>query len=160
VKPVAPVDPVDPVDPVAPVGPAGPGTAGPGTGTATTAAGVTTVGLSHALNASATNTAENTIENFMRIPFNCLTKNRLPGRICGGLELQIESTPYPHAIPFAGVHSPASKQRGIADGRPDASANPEIFSFPSFPSYVRWRIEVAEMSGNSPAVLAFAFSPP
>src|ERR1017187_8690343 len=58
-----------PVDPVAPVGPAG-----PGTGTVTTAAGVTTVGLSHALNASAISTAENTIEYFMRIPFDCLTK--------------------------------------------------------------------------------------
>src|SRR5665811_1731022 len=58
-----------PVDPVAPVGPAG-----PGTGTVTTAAGVTTVGLSHALNASAITTVENTIEYFMRIPFDCLTK--------------------------------------------------------------------------------------
>jgi hypothetical protein len=70
--PVEPVEPVEPVDPVAPVAPAGPGTAGPGT--ATTAAGVTTVGLSHALNASAITTAENTIEYFMRIPFDCLTK--------------------------------------------------------------------------------------
>jgi hypothetical protein len=71
-----PVAPVDPVDPGAPVGPAGPGTgtAGPGTGTATTAAGVTTVGLSHALNAIAISTAENAIEYFMRIPFDCLTK--------------------------------------------------------------------------------------
>jgi len=64
----------DPVDPVAPVGPAGPGTAGPGTGTVTTAAGVTTVGRSHALNAVAISTAENTIEYFMRIPFDCWTK--------------------------------------------------------------------------------------
>src|SRR5450759_5221399 len=55
--------------PVAPVGPAG-----PGTGTVTTAAGVTTVGLSHALNASAISAAENTIEYFMRIPLDCLTK--------------------------------------------------------------------------------------
>jgi len=53
----------DPVDPVAPVGPAG-----PGTGAVTTAAGVTTVGLSHALKASAISTAENAIEYFMRIP--------------------------------------------------------------------------------------------
>jgi hypothetical protein len=67
VPPADPVVPVDPVDPVAPVAPAGPGTA-------TTAAGVTTVGLSHALNASAITTAENTIEYFMRIPFDCLTK--------------------------------------------------------------------------------------
>jgi hypothetical protein len=74
VDPVAPVPPAAPVDPVAPVAPAGPGTAGPGTGTATTAAGVTTVGLSHALNASAISAAENTIEYFMRIPFDCLTK--------------------------------------------------------------------------------------
>src|ERR1019366_7708556 len=58
-----------PVDPVAPVGPAG-----LGTGTVTTAAGVTTVGLSHALNASTISAAENTIEYFMRIPFDCLTK--------------------------------------------------------------------------------------
>src|SRR5476651_10183 len=65
--PADPVNPVDPVDPEAPVAPAGPGTA-------TTAAGVTTVGLSHALNASAISTAENTIEYFMRIPFDCLTK--------------------------------------------------------------------------------------
>jgi hypothetical protein len=75
VAPVLPDAPVDPVDPVAPVGPAGPGTAGPGTGTVTTAAGVTTaVGLSHALNASAISTAENIIEYFMKIPFDCLTK--------------------------------------------------------------------------------------
>ena len=59
----------EPVDPEATVGPAG-----PGTGTVTTAAGVTTVGLSHALSASAIITAENTIEYFMRIPFDCLTK--------------------------------------------------------------------------------------
>jgi hypothetical protein len=64
---VAPVDPVDPVEPVAPVGPAGPGTV-------TTVAGVTTVGRSHALKASAISTAENTIEYFMRIPFHCLMK--------------------------------------------------------------------------------------
>jgi tetrahydromethanopterin S-methyltransferase subunit D len=70
---VYPVDPVDPVDPVAPVSPADPaapaGPAGPGTGTATTAAGVTTVGLSHALRANAITTAENTIEYFIIISF-------------------------------------------------------------------------------------------
>jgi|PersoiStandDraft_1058852.scaffolds.fasta_scaffold36243_1 hypothetical protein len=54
----------DPVDPVVPVGPAGP------TGTVTTAVGVATVGLSHALNTSAVNTAENTIEYFIRIPLD------------------------------------------------------------------------------------------
>lgn len=58
----------DPVDPVAPVGPAG-----PETGTVTTAAGFTTLGLSHALKASAISIVENTIEYFMRIPFNRLT---------------------------------------------------------------------------------------
>ncbi|AJP49210.1 hypothetical protein PG1C_13775 [Rugosibacter aromaticivorans] len=62
--PVSPGIPVAPVDPVAPVGPAG-----PGTGTVTTVAGVMTVGLSHALNASTISTAENTIEYFMRILF-------------------------------------------------------------------------------------------
>jgi hypothetical protein len=67
VPPDAPVDPVDPVEPVAPVAPAGPGTA-------ITVAGVTTVGLSHALNATAVSTAENTNAYFMRIPFDCLTK--------------------------------------------------------------------------------------
>jgi hypothetical protein len=56
VAPVSPVDPVDPIDPVDPVAPVGP--ADPGTGTVTTAGGVTTVGLSHALNASAISTAE------------------------------------------------------------------------------------------------------
>jgi hypothetical protein len=50
----------DPVDPVAPVGPAG-----PGMGTVTTATGFTTVGLSHALKASAISSAENTVEYFM-----------------------------------------------------------------------------------------------
>ena len=50
----------DPVDPMAPVWPAG-----PGIGTVTTAAGFTTVGLSHALNASAISSAENTVEYFM-----------------------------------------------------------------------------------------------
>jgi hypothetical protein len=64
VAPVVPVAPVSPVEPVAPVGPAG-----PGTGTAITVAGVTTVGLSHALKASAISTAENTIEYFIRITF-------------------------------------------------------------------------------------------
>jgi len=59
----------DPVDPVAPVGPAG-----AGAGTVTTAGGFTTVGLSHALNASAISTAENTIGYFMGIPFDCFTK--------------------------------------------------------------------------------------
>jgi hypothetical protein len=59
----------DPIDPGAPDGPAG-----PETGTVTTAAGFTTVGLSHALKASAISIAENTIEYFMRIPFSRLTK--------------------------------------------------------------------------------------
>ena len=59
----------DPIDPGAPDGPAG-----PGTGAVTTAAGFTTVGLSHALKASAINIAENTIEYFMRIPFDCSTR--------------------------------------------------------------------------------------
>jgi hypothetical protein len=71
VDPGAPVKPVDPVDPVGPAAPAGP--AGPGTGT-TTGAGFTTVDLSHAPNASAINTAENTIEYFMRIPFDRSTQ--------------------------------------------------------------------------------------
>jgi hypothetical protein len=63
VFPVAPFSACAPVAPVAPVAPAGPG-------------GVTTVvvGLSHALNASAITAADNTIEYFMRIPFDCLTK--------------------------------------------------------------------------------------
>jgi hypothetical protein len=52
----------DPVDPMVPVGPAGAG------------AGAITVGLSHALNANTISTAENAIENFMRIPFNGLMK--------------------------------------------------------------------------------------
>ena len=54
----------NPVDPGAPDAPAS-----PETGTATTAAGFTTVGLSHALKASAISIVENTIEYFMRIPF-------------------------------------------------------------------------------------------
>jgi hypothetical protein len=98
VPPDAPVDPVDPVEPVAPVAPAGPGTA-------ITAAGVTTVGLSHALNATAVSTAENTIAYFMRIPFDCLTKNRSPGQKCGHPELQFQITPYRDAFPFAGAHN-------------------------------------------------------
>ena len=60
---------VDPLDPAAPVGPAG-----AGTGTVTAAGGLTTVCLSHALNASAISTAENTVEYFMRIPSDCVTK--------------------------------------------------------------------------------------
>jgi hypothetical protein len=60
--PVNPVDPVDPVKPPAPVAPVGP--AGPGTGTVTTV-GVTTVGFSHALVASATSTAAKMIEYFI-----------------------------------------------------------------------------------------------
>ncbi len=59
----------DPLDPTAPVGPAG-----VGTGSVTAAGGFTTVGLSHALNASAISNAENTIEYFIRIPFHRLTK--------------------------------------------------------------------------------------
>ena len=60
----------DPIDPVAPVAPTG-----PGAGTVTTAAGGgTTVGLSHALKASAISTAEDAIEYFMRIPFDCSTR--------------------------------------------------------------------------------------
>jgi hypothetical protein len=59
----------DPVNPAAPVGPAG-----AGAGTVTTAGGFTAVGLSHALNASAISTAENTIGYFMGIPFDCITK--------------------------------------------------------------------------------------
>jgi hypothetical protein len=61
VAPLVPVCPVIPVEPVAPVGPTG-----PGTGTVTTA-GVTTVGLSQALIASAENTAAKMIEYFMKI---------------------------------------------------------------------------------------------
>jgi hypothetical protein len=62
VDPVNPVDPADPVNPPAPVAPVGP--AGPGTGTVTTV-GVTTVGFSHALVASATSTAAKMIEYFI-----------------------------------------------------------------------------------------------
>ena len=50
------------------------GSAGPGTETVATGAGFTIVGLSHALKASDISTAGNTIEYFMRIPFNRLTK--------------------------------------------------------------------------------------
>ncbi|WP_220635053.1 hypothetical protein [Georgfuchsia toluolica] len=62
---MSPVDPVDPIDPVVPDGPAG-----PWAGTVMTVAGVTVVGLSQALNASAASIAENTIEYFMKIPFD------------------------------------------------------------------------------------------
>ena len=66
--------------PGAPGAPAGSGTGtgtgtGAGAGTLTTGAGVTTVGLSHALKESASATAENIIEYFMKIPFDGLTKN-------------------------------------------------------------------------------------
>ena len=73
VEPVAPVSPVAPFSacaPVAPVAPVGP--AGPGAGTTT--AGVTTVGLSHALNVRAVSTAVNNIEYFMEFPLFGLTK--------------------------------------------------------------------------------------
>jgi len=63
VLPVAPVYPVDPVAPVAPVAPAG-----PGTGTLTAAGGVTMVGLSHALKAADTRTAEKMMEYFIKNP--------------------------------------------------------------------------------------------
>ena len=39
------------------------------------------VGLSHALNDSAISTAENIIEYFMKIPFECLTKTAHPDRL-------------------------------------------------------------------------------
>ena len=71
---------MEPVEPVAPVAPAG-----PGTGTATTAAGVTTVGLSHALSTSAIVTAENTIEYFMRIPLVCLANTARPKGVAAAL---------------------------------------------------------------------------
>ena len=50
-------------------------------------------------------TAENTNEYFMRIPL-LIGKDRADGRICGHLELQPESTPYPCAVPCAGAHNP------------------------------------------------------
>src|SRR5450756_1256082 len=73
--PSAPVEPVEPVEPVAPVSPFSAGApvapCGPaGPGTATTAAGaegVTTVGRSHALNASADSAATTTIKYLMMI---------------------------------------------------------------------------------------------
>src|SRR5512133_3239352 len=59
----------DPVDPVAPIAPTGSG------------AGGTAVGLSHALRASAISTAEDAIEYFMRIPFDCSTRTA-PVSVC------------------------------------------------------------------------------
>jgi hypothetical protein len=61
----------DPVEPGAPDD----GPAALGTGTVPTGAGFTTVGLSHALKASAINIAEYTLEYFMRIPFGRLTND-------------------------------------------------------------------------------------
>jgi hypothetical protein len=141
VLPVDPVSPVDPVDPVAPVGPAGPGT---GTGTATTGAGVTTVaGLSHALNASAITTAENIIEYFMRIPFDCLTKTA-------------------HLDRFAATPSYTQKIRHIhMRFRSLAHITPLLLgpiqpvdgSIPAqiriFVSYVRCRTELPKRTGNN-----------
>lgn len=66
VAPVNPVEPVEPVSPLAPVAPVGP--SGPGTGTVTTA-GVTVLGFSQALKASAARTAEKMIEYFIGISF-------------------------------------------------------------------------------------------
>lgn len=99
-----PSDPVAPVAPVAPASPAGP--AGPWTGTVTTATGVT-AGLSHALKASAIIAAVNTIEYFMGIPFNCLTKTavlKLFSAIPNG-ELPVASADQAIAITRSRSHS-------------------------------------------------------
>jgi len=118
VEPVEPVEPAEPVDPVAPVAPAGPGTA-------TTAAGVTTVGLSHALNASAITTAENTIEYFMRIPFDCLTKTAHLDRSAATWSC---SSKVRHIrVQFRSLtHITRFWVTGKAEGRAGASANPDI----------------------------------
>jgi hypothetical protein len=59
----------DPVNLVAPIAPAG-----NGAGAVATAAELTTVDLSHALKASTIITAEDAIEYFIRIPFDCSTR--------------------------------------------------------------------------------------
>ena len=80
VEPVIPVEPVAPVAPVSPFSAGAPGApcgpAGPGTGTTTggRAAGTTTVGRSHALNASADNAATTAIEYLMSIFPKCRTR--------------------------------------------------------------------------------------
>lgn len=94
------MDPAVPVAPEAPVGPAG-----PGTGTLTTVAGVTTVGLSQALNANAISAAENMIEYFMTISSRLLKGARTPEIVCGPVESQCESTRYPIGVLFAIAHS-------------------------------------------------------
>ena len=66
VAPVLPVAPVAPASPVAPVAPAGPGTAITVAAGAAGAGVLTTVAFSHALNASAANTAVKSSEYLMK----------------------------------------------------------------------------------------------
>lgn len=98
VDPVAPVLPVAPVSPVEPAGPAGPGTA-------TTVAGVTTVGLSHALNANAIAAAVNTIEYFMGIPLSVVGKPLVQKGRWLPLLIQADSSPYMVSPQFVSAHT-------------------------------------------------------
>ena len=108
----APGVPVLPGAPGAPGAPAGPGTGtgtatGAGAGTLTTGAGVTTVGLSHALKESASATAENIIEYFMKIPFDGLTKNGSAEGLWAP-RVATRRPLYLHAIQLICTHIPAS----------------------------------------------------
>jgi hypothetical protein len=80
-------------------------------------------------------------------------ENRSPKQICGHPELQIKNTPHPRAVPFAGAHKPL----------PRNPVQPMDGSIPAqiqicF-SYVRWRTEFPERTGNNLAVPASS-SPP
>jgi hypothetical protein len=131
------------------VAPAGP--AGPGTGTVTIAAGVTTVGRSHALKANAANTAENTIEYFMNIPFDCLTKTatwtdlRAPGD--AGMNICHIGAPLCSPARITAIlRSPARSM----DGSTPAPIQKD-------PAYVCWRTEHPRTPRNTVAAPASYF---
>jgi hypothetical protein len=102
VFPVAPFSAGAPVAPVAPVGPAGPGTA------ITAGAGeVTTVGLSHPLNANAASTVEIRIEYFMTNAFLYVVNENCPcnvGQVKTGTKLPISERVFmPRVVYRAGT---------------------------------------------------------
>jgi hypothetical protein len=125
---------------VAPVAPAGPGTA-------TTAAGVvTTVGRSHALNASAAIAAANTIEYFMRIPFDYFTKTAHLDRFAATWSCN-SKVRHIHAR----LCSLARIARLLPCRVPPADCTITVRAQTSS-VYVRWRTEIPEWTGNNPDV--------
>src|SRR5688572_9530662 len=111
--PVLPVAPEPPVEPVAPSAPGAPGApAGPGVATT-----VVEDGLSQALKASATRTAENIIEYFMsNTPWNVCHAKPHPRKRRGRSELPLQGTLRPPAGPFAGALYAKVAESGPCNG--------------------------------------------